>query len=518
MRGLALALLLLVSPRFDPTTIATDQGSCTYWLAPSGSDGGNGSRSHPWATLDHATSVMPDEGCTLILSDGSYSGGQEIERRFRRHVTIRAETAYRARLVHEDTVLHLDGASNVTIEGLEITHSGPGSTGYLVLVDARNGVGSTGISLSNNVIHDSFDNDLLKVHNHSTGTRIIGNLFYNQGPREQQIDINGAERTSVAGNVFFNDYVASGRSVVSDAKHFIVVKDSNEGADGVLGSRETTIRNNVFAHWQGGAGETFIKIGNDGKPYHEAVGVDIFNNLILGDSALKAGAALGVSGAREVAFVNNTVVGDLPSSAYAMRINTKGSNPDNEDLLFANNIWSDPTGTMGSANGTTSLDFSAGDPGTVRDLVLVNNLYWNGPREVPGGDVADGTHDDAQAIFANPGLPPGLATRPLPTWNGSMFADGSSSAAEAWQRLIDGHAKLPSGAAPVDQADPAFAPATDIRGRPRGATPAVGAWDPGYQRAHVGIKGSTLQCDIRWLALVRFGCHPTGSDSPIPDP
>lgn len=505
----ALVLAGAVLFGLTPAQVVSAQGHCTFWISPTGSDSASGSRDRPWATLGHATSEMPDQGCVLILANGSYSGEQEIERRFTQPVIIRSETPYGARLSHDNTVLHVDGASRITIEGLEITHSGPGSDGYLVLIDASDNVGAFGITIRNNIIHDSFDNDLLKAHNRSVDTRITQNVFYNQGPSEQHLDINSTERTTIARNVFFNDYGASGRSIESTAKHFIVVKDSNEGADGLFGSRDTTIRDNVFAHWQAGP-ETFIRVGNDGKPYHEAVGVDIFNNLILGDSTQKVGTVLGISGARDVDFLNNTVVGDLPSSSYAMRITTKGENPLNMGVRFANNIWSDPTGTMGADSGTDSLDFSGGDPESVQDLALHNNLYWNGSVRVPGGDVADPHRDDPRGIFADPGLPPAMLSDPPPSWDGSEFADGSRSVFAAWNRLVTNHATLTSGAVPIDRADPALAPATDIRGVQRGFTPSLGAWDPGYQGAFADAEGSTFEGDIEWLGSVGVtkGCNP----------
>jgi hypothetical protein len=504
----ALTLVVAVAP--PPRALAAEP--CTYWLAPApvGSDAGTGSRARPWATLDHATQAMPDRGCTLVLVAGTYRGGQEVERRFSLPVSIRAETPYGARLTHDDTVLHIDGARNLTIEGLEVTHTGPGASGYLVLVDAADGTGSSEIVIRNNIIHDSYDNDLLKAHNRSTDIVITGNLFYNQGPVEQHLDINSTERVWISRNVFFNDFAASGRPVEAGAKHFIVVKDSNEAEDGLLGARDTTIRDNVFLHWQGGE-ETFLRIGNDGKPYHEAVGVEIFNNLLLGDSPDTVGSVLGISGGRDVAFFNNTVVGDLPSRAFAMRITTKDLNPDNEDLVFANNIWSDPTGTMGAGAGDDSRDFSTGDPGTIRDLRLHNNLYWNGPAaSVPGGEVADPRRDDPAAVFADPGVSTAPPTGPRPVWLGRRFADGSATVARAWGRLVDAHARLADGAAPIDRADPAFAPPTDMRGRVRGATPAIGAWDPGYSGAFADDDGSVFEADIEWLAAeeVTRGCNP----------
>ncbi|OGO15117.1 MAG: hypothetical protein A2Z14_18000 [Chloroflexi bacterium RBG_16_48_8] len=109
----------------------------------------------------------------------------------------------------------------------------------------------------------------------------------------------------------------------------------------------------------------------------------IENNLLLGDSSNVMRAPFGVKGGRDITFRNNTVVADLPSLAYGMRLNTEGSNPPNEEIRFYNNIWSDPTGTMGAENPSWLNDFSDTPISQTSSFQLNNNLYWKGGVDLP---------------------------------------------------------------------------------------------------------------------------------------
>lgn len=460
----------------------------TLYVATDGSDSaGDGSPAAPWASVGHALSYAHDhglDGATVLVRPGVYTDRQSLVGTFADGVTVRSEIPYQAQLhsANRPVVAYANprGASGITLEGFDIAHAGPGSSPLAVHIDGGGGDAGIGnITIRNNVIHDSYDNDLLKINNGVTNVLVEGNMFYNQTGSDEHIDVNSVQDVTVRGNVFLNDFAGSGRTNGNDTSSYIVVKDSNAGDDVFLGTDRVTIEQNVFLNWEGSRGGNFVLVGEDAQPFIEARNVMVQNNLMLGNSANTMRAAFGVKSGEDVTFRNNTVAGDLPALAFAMRVNVENPAVTNRRINFYNNIYSDPTGTMGAGATGGANDFSDSPPGEVVDWGLDGNLYWNGGDAIPSSsnDVINYT-DDANGRFGDPGLGEQSALV-LPRWNpqAGQFADGSATIVDALRSLVENYGQPASQSAAIDAALPQFAPAVDILGRPRGASPDLGAME-----------------------------------------
>jgi hypothetical protein len=156
-----------------------------------------------------------------------------------------------------------------------------------------------------------------------------------------------------------------------------------------------------------------------------------------------------------------------------MRLNREGDNPLNENIRFDNNIWSDPTGTMGSS-GSGNNDFSDTPQGETQSFVLNNNLYWNGGGVIPadGSELVNFT-DDAGRVIVNP-LLGGQGGLILPRWQGDRFGGNFSSIKFVFADLVAKYGTPAAGSGALDAADSANSSPEDILGNVR-SNPDIGA-------------------------------------------
>lgn len=444
--------------------------AATHYVAVNGDDNsGDGTAAAPWATITHALD-QADSADLILVRPGTYYGRIRIRGTFNPGVVVRSEVPYLAKLRNNDRVItaYTDsrGVSGITIEGFDIAHSGPGAAALVVHIDGGGNNTVNNLSFKDNILHDSYNNDILKINNGCTNILVQGNMFYNQSGSDEHIDINSVSDITVTDNIFFNDFEGSGRINANDTSSYVVVNDSNGASDIFTGSHNITLARNIFANWQGSSGSNFILLGEDGNPFHEAYDVLIENNLLLGNAPHVMRSAFGVKGGRDIVFRHNTVVGDLPALAFAMRLNREGDNPVNTNISFYNNIWSDPTGSMGAENSERPNDFSDTPLSDTDSFTLHNNLYYNGGSIIPEdtGELVNPSDDD-QGIFSDPLLPLSDSFIP-PRWSESdeAFVSGDNSIREVFVQMVQRYATLDAGSSCIDTADPTFSPALDILG------------------------------------------------------
>lgn len=396
------------------------------------------------------------------------------------------------------------------------------------------------ITFENNIFHDSYCEDHIKLQN-GGNFKIIGNIFYNQATRNNQagsqsndgtpeefLDINSVFNVTVAKNIFFNQFAQN-----AETGAYIVVKDSSMGVpdgntrfgltnqsgqvvapypngnefavnpsqtnpgdrsntcnpagsncDTVIGSNGIIIESNVFLNFtntskeypmlQFGAEDTLMYVLNHGL---------VQNNLFLGNGSGTTRAPFELEGVNNFLYRNNTVVGNLVSKYFGYRIKTQSSSTTrfpNNQVVIANNIWSDPTGTMGVEDSYAPV-FSAADPNTITsDRVISHNLFWNNGNTIPvtTNQLAQHT-EDQNALLANPllTLQNNLVT---PVWNGNSFRAINSSVpsrtsiADVFTDLVENYG-TPQDVVVMDVADTNYGPAVDILGKARSSYPDVGA-------------------------------------------
>ncbi|MDR1917783.1 MAG: hypothetical protein LBQ05_02235 [Christensenellaceae bacterium] len=296
------------------------KANATYYLSQDGSDNeGDGTKDKPWYSIKYALENTPlSGGHQIVVKAGYYEHTSGvISRQFEKPVLVISEKPYKAVIRHanKNRVLYVTNAKNILFAGFEFVGRSivDGRTGsfaenaYLMQIEMCENVG-----FENNIIHDSYENDVVKLNNFCKNCFFRGNIMYNPQPRggHQIMDINNVNDTIIEDNIFFIDYVSSGRTEPGYAKRendpdtygqeatqgnpsgFIVIKSSvtrmriedgkitvAQGAEEV--TNNITIARNIFYNYVGQTDYSFIILGEDGQSFDEVKNAVIENNLFV---------------------------------------------------------------------------------------------------------------------------------------------------------------------------------------------------------------------------------------------
>lgn len=482
-RARTIGLTTLLALLLGPAAARAD----TFYVAPGGDDvAGDGSSASPWATIGHAINdaIGAEGGHTVIVRDGTYEGSVYLSRGFTSPVVVRAENPYRVTLTNtggENEALRVyhEGPVRITFEGFIITNAHPSYTCpngresyYLIhLQDVEH------VTLQNNIIFGNNApgrcNELLKINRGSDTAYprniiVQGNIFYDpaNAAGSDMIDSVRPGEIDIVDNIFV------GSPSHPESQSFITLKRQVQTPPADARSPRFIVARNVFLSYNGHTDQAFVQLGEDGYAEHMITDALIENNLIIGSSPNQLAAPFQLKGSQQIMVRANTVTGDLPSSAYGFRIGTEGDNLPMAGFAIRSNIFSDPTGTMG-----TRLISTYGLVDN-QSFVLDHNLFFNGGSPLPsGGDVTIDT--DANRIEADPLLEADQSGIMLPRWDASTgsFPSGTTSIRDEHLRLVMTYGALGAGSPAIDAALPDHMPAVDIRNLLRDGSPDIGAFE-----------------------------------------
>ena len=376
----------------------------------------------------------------IIVAPGSYGSLSGDLGAFDRALVIASEP-YKAQI---DSI-NLSGgdiAQNITFEGFEF-----GATGSASVIKLDGGRTTNQnvhhVVFRNNVIRDPGSNDAVKVNAGAHHITFERNIIYNN--KDDNMDLNSVADVFVHDNIFFAE---------SGDRNLLVIKDSTPigDPDFYRGTKNVSVKRNIFLNYRGGNNSAMIYLGEDGdKDVHVVQNAVIENNLFIGNGDLTGLAApIAMRGVRDITIRNNTFNGQFSNTRswafLAWAITGVGGRFNTEDLYIYNNVWANNE-NVGVARFSLSDDVDTGD------FLIDHNLYWNNGSSIPqsGQGVINYT-EDVNRVEQDPRLPDVPSTIALPTWNSSQgsFADGSRTVCEAFDRLVQAYGQPAAGSPVVD--------------------------------------------------------------------
>lgn len=415
------------SPGAPTTDTVTGPG---FYVSPYGNDNGDGSAGNPFATLAKAVSAMASSDIhTTYLEDGTYRLTSTVNIGSNNSGdTVAAAPGATAILDgggQLDTLVHLNGASDVTLQGLTFQNTGSGRAA--LTLDGASG---------NHVIANHFTDtgEALLLNNGSSNNTVSGNQLDNSGSSAVEVQdgsnanlfdsniVNGTGAIGTKGGGFFlhgvNDNVISHNLVENTAGIGIGIEnwdsDTINIGNSVIGnivrntniSADSTDSGAIYELGRSGIdtqsviSDNYVIGNSQGSDSHLmgiylddfTSGVNVKNNIVTGFDV----DAMQIHGGSNVTIHNNIIVlgsdsGSTWGGGAAVLLQGEGQ------AMTGNSI----TGNIIASTSSTPLSYVTLNGGTAS---IDSNFYMdqlNDYFRTDGGSLPESNAQYGNAEFAN---------------------------------------------------------------------------------------------------------------------
>ena len=391
-----------VTPAPVVTPTAPNTPASGFYVATTGNDGGDGSLAHPFATMARAQAAMEASSIhTTYVEGGTYTPSSTL--------TLTGAdsgfsfTAYAGRQAiisggnNLQTLVDVNGSSNVTLSGLTFENTAVGSAAVLLDGASNNKVfgntflqsGSSAIEAKNGSNGNTISDNTI---NGAGAAETVG-AIYLHGANNNLITHNLVENTQGAGISLSDFYTTStatqniGNTVSYNSLQQTDLSSTDSGAIYVLGRSDANTMTSIsmnFVNGTGSATQHSIGIYLDDN----ANGVNVTNNIVTGIGS----DGFQIHGGSNDSFTNN--IFDLGTGSAAAGLfqsppsNEPNPSPSQNDSVTGNIFVTE------SASPATPLfvNLNGGQP------TVSGNDYWSftGSRLNAAPDTA--------ASYENPGF------------------------------------------------------------------------------------------------------------------
>lgn len=332
------AVVTARTPSAAPTSTSSD--SVLRYVARTGSDAGDGSRLHPWRTIQHAVDIAPS-GALIIVHGGTYAPFTVSRSR----LTVAGATGETAVVSGGTYVVHVNGVTSATIRNLTIRDA-PDQWGSGVRVDS-----SSGVVIEGNIIRD----------NHSFGIKAKGSTRVTIRNNEILKNDTGIELSAAGEGI-----VVSGNRI-HDNDGMVT---SSRGGNAIVFTKTTgriTVSGNQI--W-GNRAPHLSDPGYDGGAFevYAASNLWIEGNVVWDNNNVMETGTDGTAPCLQITFVRNIAygAGTVPRETQGMILRCASNS------LVANNTF----------DGLDTFAFyvtpSGSFAGSIDGLRITNNIVVNG--------------------------------------------------------------------------------------------------------------------------------------------